>query len=268
MSDEFAKLLANKIRQFNIIELKTPQTLSLIKAQVTEDFIKEGVFKIWAIQNDVTVSKSEISEELTKIKNNYKTELSFKETLTNSDTTLKQLRSKIRISLLKKKVFGELKKNITPPEESDIKSYFETNKEEFKQKSRLKIEQIILTKKEDADLTYEQLSGGNIPEKIKHNLEINWIYAGGLPVFDQAFEMELNEWSPVLKSAYGYHIYRVLLKEGEKYLSFEKVKDLIKDRLIETRQQAKYSDWLESMLSSIEVFKNDEALKSVTIEAS
>ncbi len=268
MSNEFASLLANRIKQFNVIELKNPQTLSAIKTQVVNEFINESLFKIWASQNDIKVPETEVLDELKKIKNNYKTDLSFKEALTNSDATLKQLRSKIRISLLKKKVFDKLKKNITPPSEGDIKSYFEANKEDFKLKPRLKIEQIILTKQEDADLTYEQLVNGNIPEKVKQNLEHHWIYESGLQVFEEAFKMELNEWSPVLKSEYGYHIYRVLLKEDEKYLSFEKAKDLVKDRLLETRQEARYSDWLEDMLGSVEIFKNDEALKNVIVEAS
>ena len=202
------------------------------------------------------------------MKNSYKTSLSFEEALANADTTLRQLKAKVKNSLLKKKVFIEFKKSITPPTEGDIKTYYDQNKAQFTSKPRLRIEQIIFSKKEDADLTYEQLANGNIPETVRQRIERHWIYKGGLPVFEEAFKMKLNKWSNVLQSEYGYHIYRVLLKEEGRVLSFEKAKGMVETALIETRQQAKYSDWLEDMLSKTEIFKNEEALRKFIIEVS
>ena len=268
MSDEFASLLASRIKKFNIIEIKNANTLATVKNQIVNEFINDSLFIIWGKQNNIRVTEPEVLEELKKVRSNYKTDLSFSEALSNSDTTLKQLKINLRNSLIKNKVFDQLRKDIPQPKEPEIKAYFDEHKEDFKTKPKLRIEQIILEKKEDADLTLEQLSSGNIPEKVKQQLEYHWIHEEGLEVFKNAFDMKLNEWSPVLKSEYGYHIYRVLLKEGEKYLSFESSKDLIRKRLVEVRMQAKYSDWLERMLKSTEISKNDEALKNVVVEVS
>ncbi len=268
MSTEFAGILAVKLKQFNMIEVKNPKTVETIKAQIVSEFINDALFDIWGNQNGIRVTASELNDELNKMKNSYKTSLSFEEALANADTTLRQLKAKVKNSLLKKKVFIEFKKSITPPTEGDIKTYYDQNKAQFTSKSRLRIEQIIFSKKEDADLTYEQLANGNIPETVRQRIERHWIYKGGLPVFEEAFKMKLNKWSNVLQSEYGYHIYRVLLKEEGRVLSFEKAKGMVETALIETRQQAKYSDWLEDMLSKTEIFKNEEALRKFIIEVS
>jgi parvulin-like peptidyl-prolyl isomerase len=96
--------------------------------------------------------------------------------------------------------------------------------------------------------------------------DTGWIPQGVLDVYDKAFKMPKGSRSRVLKSPYGYHIFRVIDKKKARLLPLSEAKESIRRILLADRDQATYASWLEKQMRSIRVFRNDEAISSIRIE--
>ena len=270
-SKMFAERLATKLKTFDVLQIKEPQNIAKIKNDVIDEFIHESIIAKWAENKKLTISEKELEEKMKQVIQDYPDDITFRKALVQSNKTMDIWKQDIEKRLLEEKVFEFLHQNIKPPTLDSLKSYYNTHKSSFVKKERVHIEQFLLKTKSDAYDIYNKLKKGQDLNNLTNNsYKINhsklWIERETSNVFKKAFLMRKGIWSGILKSPYGYHIYRVLDKKRKKHWTFNEAKDIIHKTLMAQRQEAKYASWLEDEASRLNVLLNKKALSNIYIE--
>ena len=185
------------------------------------------------------VSDEALDKKLRKVKSSFKSDSIFEHELKNRKLTLDQYKKELKTDLLMQQVIDrEIEPNIKVSEK-DIQSFYEKNKEKFYEDKKARAS-VILIKAKRGDTKSEKSAQQKIEsilEKIKNGSTFNEMATkysqdslapkgGDLGYFTKnqifgafsvrAFNMKVNEVSPVFKTGLGFHILKLTdLKEGK-----------------------------------------------------
>ncbi len=173
--------------------------------------------------------------------------------------------------LLEKEI--EIKSQVT---DEDVKNYYEKNKEDFSNISQIKASHILVKTEEEAKNILERLrKGEDFAEMAKrYSIDTGSAKTGGdlgyfsqgqmVPEFERAAaRLKKGEISEPVKTQFGYHIIKVIDKKLGKPLEFEKVKNLIYQRLTAEKQKEIFDSYIEQLRNKYKVEINREALSKL-----
>lgn len=274
----FANSLADQLKNYDALTVKEQGIIIQAKQQVVRDFIIRVITESWARENGLLVQKDELEAEIADIKNQYPDELSFRQKLIEENISYEKWKQQLKLRRLQHKVIDELKKTVSQPTEEEMRAYYEANKKEFKHEEQVRLSQIVLRTEDEADRVRKELKKKKSFEEIAKQFSITpegenggdlgWIEKGISPTLDKAFKMPSKRLSTVLKSPYGYHILKVQKKRSGYTEKFAEVKDRIYKQLIQNREQAAYSKWLEEQIRKAKVLKDEAFISSLKVETS
>jgi len=186
------------------------------------------------------VSDEALDRKLRKVKSSFKSDSIFEHELKNRKLTLDQYKKELKIDLLMQQVIDrEIEPNIKVSEK-DIQSFYEKNKDKFITEKKVRAS-VILIKAKQGDTKAEKSARQKIEsilEDIKNGSSFSEMATkysqdslapkgGDLGYFaknqifgafsERAFNMKVNEVSPVFKTGLGLHLLKLTdLKEGKK----------------------------------------------------
>ncbi len=263
----FGNLLSETLKPFDALMAKDPINIKRAKESVIQNYIHEVVVKTWAKKNKISVNEEELDKQVDDVRAQYPDDTSFRKSLASAGIDISTWRDQLRKTLLEKKVFDKIREEIHPPTVEEMRSYYNANKSTYKEKRRVRLKQILVEKEDDARKIRKGLVNSKKFESFAPKQDdTGWIEEGTLEVFDRAFRMKKGAWSAVLKSVYGYHIYRVEEFQPARQWTFEEAKDKIRRTLLADREQAAYSAWLEDQARAADVYRNDSLIDSVRVE--
>ena len=154
--------------------------------------------------------------------------------------SVQELKNKIKEQLKIQKLLNQtLATDVT---DSEIEEYFNNNTDAFKQKLSVNASHILVNNSKEANDIYKQLSKGANFEELAKEKSIDpgtKDNGGNLGVFpkgamvkefeDAAFVLKPGEMSKPIKTAYGFHIIKVLERFEEEPANLEKSKEQIKE---------------------------------------
>lgn len=128
----------------------------------------------------------------------------------------------------------------------EIEEYYKTHEDEFKRGESVRVYQILLPSESEAleVLSLLKKSPPQEFEKIAREKSISpegsrggdmgYFQRGELPVEieDVVFSLKVGELSPVVKSSFGYHIFKVVEKKGARLLPLKEVEKNIAENLL------------------------------------
>ena len=196
------------------------------------------------------VSDEALDRKLRKVKSSFKSDSIFEHELKNRKLTLDQYKKELKIDLLMQQVIDrEIEPNIKVSEK-DIQSFYEKNKGKFITEKKVRAS-VILIKAKQGDTKAEKSARQKIEsilEDIKNGSSFSEMATkysqdslapkgGDLGYFaknqifgafsERAFNMKVNEVSPVFKTGLGLHLLKLTdLKEG-KMMPLDKTKTRI-----------------------------------------
>jgi peptidyl-prolyl cis-trans isomerase C len=187
----------------------------------------------------------------------------------------------------------ELKVNIT---DDDVKKFYDspTNVAAFEQPETVRASHILLMTtdpvtnqplpadkkaekyKQIQDILKQAKSGTDFAELAKKYSEDpgskdkggEYTFPRGqmVPEFEKAaFSMKTNEISDIIETKFGYHIIKLSEKIPAKKVDFDKVKDGIKDHLVQLAMQKELPAYTKNLVKNANVEILDEKLKSVNL---
>jgi parvulin-like peptidyl-prolyl isomerase len=219
-------------------------------------YIERILFLKEAARKAIKVTDKEILEDIGNIMKEYPDNYSQK-----SDWANKSLwKEEIRVQLMIKKLIHQEVHDKIEISVVDMKKYYKAHKEDFNREEMVRVRQIVVdTEKEANELRKKILSGKNFiklakkfsqsPDRDKGG-DLGFFKRGQMPVeFDEAaFSLKKKgNISPVFRSDYGYHIFQLIGKRSAKKLKFNEVKDKIRDKIMQQREEEGFKLWFSNL---------------------
>lgn len=246
---------------YNRFKEQNPET---DKNFVLNQLIANKVIVQEAINQDISVTKEEIDSVIMNTEDFYKRGID--ELSNEQDITPDHLKIKIREQLLMKRLLDkEISVSIT---DEELKSFYDRNKDQFKLKKAVNVSHILLNTEEEAFKIKSELeSGTNFYELAKsksqdpsakqNNGNIGLVEERQTvkEFEDVVFKLKKGEVGGPFKTTYGYHI--VLIEDviEEKMLSFDEVRDKLKEFLTEERKKQSYADLVRKLVNKAQIKK-------------
>jgi parvulin-like peptidyl-prolyl isomerase len=147
---------------------------------------------------------------------------------------------------------------------SEMKDFFDANKQQYYRPSLATVRQILLPDEQQAHQIRRKINKNNFAELAKaHSMSPEAESGGqlgpfaaqsGMPhFFETAFTLRPGQISDILKSTYGFHIIMLESLIPKKTLSFEEVKPKIRKRLVALKKEKAYQEWVDLALHSVSI---------------
>lgn len=173
-------------------------------------------------------------------------------------------------SLLKKKIASDSQLG-----DEELKKYYDANKDKFKKEKEINTRHILLKTEEEAKQVKEKLQNGDdfVELAKKYSIDPNAKTTGGeigfhpkgtlLPEYeDTAFKLaKVGQISGIVKTQYGYHIIRLDGTKPPAFVSFDEVKDFIKQQLAQDKQKELIEKYIEDLKKNAKITINENLFK-------
>jgi peptidyl-prolyl cis-trans isomerase C len=149
--------------------------------------------------------------------------------------------------------------------DEEAEEYFKANGQYFKGNETVSAKHILVDSLEKANEVLEKLKDGltfedaaeeysSCPSKAQGGNLGEFTRGQMVPEFeDAAFKLEIGVVSEPVKTQFGYHLIKVENKKEAKSKEFSEVKDMIKGRLLQERQNYKYVEMTNDLKNKYSV---------------
>lgn len=254
----------------------TPEESDRVKEEALHALIDEKIMLLRARALSLSVSDADLERKIEEIKESYSGE-GFERMVSvqkvNYSTWKEELRKRM---LLEKLIASEVYAHIIV-KENEARKYYSAHKRMYPQEKRVHIAQIVVREQDKADMILNMLKSGEDfgkvareesigPEAAKGG-DLGFISQGIMPEeIDAAlFSQPPGEISPVIKSLYGYHIFKIIERSEETKITWSDMKEQVIHDLRKKKEEKAYVRWLEELRSRAAITIDRELLKKVTI---
>ncbi len=160
--------------------------------------------------------------------------------------------------------------------EQDAKEYYEKHKNELASVSQIKASHILVKTEDEAKKIIEKLKkGGDFaaiakqssidPGSAKNGGDLGYFSSGQMVPEFEAAALKLNpgEISEPVKTKFGYHIIKVTDKKMGKPVEYEKIKNVLMQRMTAEKQRDVFDSYIESLKKNYKVEINKDALSKL-----
>jgi peptidyl-prolyl cis-trans isomerase C len=210
-------------------------------SRLFDSFVQHRIVLYIADQYDIPIDKTELQEYIGKLN------------VPKDSIDMASIIDAIKVrKYLYAKVYDPIKVS-----EMEIRSYYNKHLNEFRKKPEVLLYQILLKDKETAlrvrgildnnPRKFEELAKKeSISMEAKKGGRMGYFEEGTLPkdMEQVVFSLSLHTISPVVESAYGFHIFKITNKKRGRLLYMDKVKPEIKQKLMSEKLRSAYRDFL------------------------
>ncbi|MGD0883288.1 MAG: peptidylprolyl isomerase [Thermodesulfovibrionales bacterium] len=160
--------------------------------------------------------------------------------------------------------------------DKEVKDYYETHKSEFAANGQVRASHILVKTEDEANKIYDELKHGADFAKIarEKSLDTGSAKNGGdlgffsrnqmVPEFEKvAFTLKKGEMSKPVKTQYGYHIIKVTDRKEGTALEFDKIKDLLTQKLTSQKQKELFDSYVNTLKTSYKTEINKELVSKM-----
>jgi len=220
----------------------------------------------------IRVSQEEMNQAIFEIKMDYPGE-GFGERLNLKGMTLEQWKVRLEEQLLAEKMIRSALPYRGEIDEKEVLEYYETRRSSFQLHQKVRARQIVVADGEEAIQILKRLKKGESfekvaaekslgPEKVNGG-DLGYFSRGERPAeFDRVFEMEVGTISEVIKSPYGYHIFKLEEKIEARQIPFAEAKSGIIQKLGQKKGEEEFQKWFKGLKGKAKVKINTRWLNS------
>jgi len=220
----------------------------------------------------ISVSKEEVDQVIQEIKLDYK-EAEFIEKLKLIGMNLDEWRNRIEEKLLAEKMIRSASSYQGDVDEREALKFYEDHRAYFQIPEMVRVRQIVVADGEEAIQILKRLKRGESFEKLAKEKSIGlerdiggdlgYFSRGERPSeFDHVFEMEVGRISEVIKTPYGYHIFKLEEKIEPREIPFNEVRTKIIQTIIKRKGEERFQEWLKKLKAKSHIKINKEWLNS------
>lgn len=241
-----------------------------LREELLNQLIDKKLLLQEAKQSGIQVSPEEMTSVIEQMKGDY-TDEEFNRLLKSSGLTPERWKQEVKEGLLIDKLIDTAIANRLNISEEEIKSYYQKNRAIFEKKEEVRARQIVVATEEEAKNIHQQLLNGAdfvelateksmSPDKANGG-DLGYFTKGQMPEeFDIVFTLKVNSISTVMKSPYGYHIFKVEDKRAPRSQSLEEVRETVYQHLAREREDQLRSEWIKELRSKADIQINSSLL--------
>ena len=223
---------------------KVSENLNISHDKALQILLDQKLIQSEIKRRGIEVDDFEIENALEKVaKQNGLSLFEFKNILMQKGQ-YKQFRNKIKDDLLKEKLFDEIvqtKLKITPEE---IKNYYENHKDEFKVFKNIQVTKYRANNKQILNKVKKNpLANANVKTETAV-YDYNELPLGLLFLFKQT---KVGDFTPVINDGLNYSMYYIARKDGNNYIPFDKVKNVIANKLAAEKREIILKDYFNKL---------------------
>lgn len=227
-------------------------------------------------EEGISISEEELESAVKKMERDY-SEKDLREILLHGYIDYEEWKKGLRDHLLVKKIMTRALSSIPPVSQKEIKMYFNSHQEEFKRPIMVKFRQIVIGTGEEARDIRRRLNQGEDMEQLakKHSItpeadhggEVGWVAEENLEasMAKVIFSLPIGKISPVVQTAYGFHIFKVLSKRPAGFQSLPEAITEIESKLYYQKEAQFYRKWLKELRATFPVEINEDLLKTLEL---
>jgi peptidyl-prolyl cis-trans isomerase C len=264
----------NELRDIKLEHGKLPEdreSRDQLKTAFLDQIINSKLILGEARRMDINVSEDEINKTILALKRDYPGE-SFKAMLEARGMSFQEWKRRLMEKLLTEKVIQTLAQFDAPIDDKSVKQYYEEHVEEYSFPEQVRARQIVVATEDEAKTILRGLRKGEdfeklakeksmMPERL-YGGDLGFFARGEMPeAFDEVFSMKIGVISKVIKSPYGYHIFRVEEKVEAKVREFDEVKDEIAHKIRKNKSEEIYYTWLSGLRAKAKIKINKQLLE-------
>ncbi|MFQ5444124.1 MAG: peptidyl-prolyl cis-trans isomerase [Nitrospinales bacterium] len=251
-----------------------PEELLRLKTKTLNQLVLTTLFRQEAKKNGISINNEEFEQVLGQVKSGYE-EDSFQRTLQTNDIEQKNWEKNLENNLLTKNLIDRVVNSRVKVGEEEIRDYFEAHPDEFQMREQIKTLHIMVETEEEARKILKKLNSGKKdfsglareyskgPEGDRGG-DMGYFEAGQMPEeFDSIFKLKKNKISDVIRTPFGFHIFKIEDKKPARMMSFEESESLIRDKLLETRQEEAFHEWLMKLKEKAKIEVNHEIIAEI-----
>jgi parvulin-like peptidyl-prolyl isomerase len=253
----------------------TNQSINEILDSLISRLVDDYLVLEYGRRNSITISDQELESAVEEAKRDYPEEKVFQDMLLRRYLNYDEWKERLRRQLLVRKIITKMVEGVSPISPDEIEAYYDSHEMEFTQPSMVKFSQIVTHSEDEAKALRERLSKGEQFDELARQYstapeaedggEVGWI---SQDILDESidkviFSLPVGEISPVVKTPYGYHVFRVDAKRPEGHKSLQEARDEIETMLILRRQEVLYNNWMVRLRELFPVKINHELLKTL-----
>lgn len=161
--------------------------------------------------------------------------------------------------------------------DKDVKDYYEAHKGELMANNQVRASHILVKSEEEAKKIMEQIKKGDDFAKIakeksvdpgsaKNGGDLGYFSRGQMvPEFENvAFGLKEGQVGGPVKTQFGYHIIKVTGKKEGKVVEFEKVKDLLTQRVTAEKQKTAFDSYIDNLKKGYKIEINKDAIAKMS----
>jgi parvulin-like peptidyl-prolyl isomerase len=216
------------------------------------------------------ISPEELNQAISDIKTDYPGE-GLGEKLGLKGITLDEWKIRLEEKLLAEKVIRSAFRSQEKIDEKEALQYYEDHRSSFQIGQKVRARQIVVADGEEAIQILKRLKRGEAfekvatekslgPEKVQGG-DLGYFSPGERPTeFNRVFNMEVGAISEVIKSPYGYHIFKLEEKIEPRHVSFGEARLGILQALAQEKDEENYQKWLKDLKGKAKVKINKKWL--------
>jgi peptidyl-prolyl cis-trans isomerase C len=174
--------------------------------------------------------------------------------------------------MIEKLISRDVVRNVRVPA-SEVKRYYQENAQEFQRPEQVRVRQIVTATEEEAQQALDQLQHGkadfaalakqrSTAPEAEAGGDLGYFAMGDMPgEFNVVFGLPKGGISGVVKSPYGFHIFKLEEKRKAGKLTLEQASAEITEKLTRQKQDVRYKQWLDELRKRTRFVVNYQGLQ-------
>jgi foldase protein PrsA len=244
---------------------------TMLEEEILESMIMEKIVLQRAREMNLSVSNTELERKLIDIRKDYGD--NFFDLLVAQNVRYEDWREELRKEMLLDKLVAADVNASVRVSEDEAEDYFNANPGLCKTQARVRAAQIVVRDQDKAREIKARLENGEDFAKVAAQVSIGpeAVRGGDLglisrqtmpePLDKTLFSLPVGKVSPIVKSAYGYHIFKITEIQPARTRSFGDCKEEVMATVRARKEDAAFTTWLEGLKVKAIIKKESQVLR-------
>jgi parvulin-like peptidyl-prolyl isomerase len=291
IADDIVVLIINdeeiNVKQFNVVltakkkmfrvqnfEGLKEEELVWIKTRVLDEIIRNTLIVQEIARENISVKQDILERELKKAREGY-IEGAFEKALELEGISVSDWEGSVEKKLLINKLIHQKVNSKVLVSDKELKNYYDKNHKEFHKKEQVKALHIMVESEEEIRRIQKKLLSKqktfptlameySLAPEGPQGGDLGYFEAGQMPEeFDEVFKLKINNVSGIIKTPYGFHLFKVVDKIKERKMVFEESKSRVKKILLQYLQDQAFQKWFLKLKQDSKIEIKYESLEKI-----